>query len=364
MKISKVTCIVHRDLSSPVTAALADARILHSAVQSGRSVVLRERKRLFGLTSTTVLEDDPVDIYRIYVKPRSSDALLALLGAKADLATPGRGTVYCQDVDIESVPVRFVNPGNVTRPAAAPTPVSDLMGICCIVQRGQAGPVIRSILESGSVPTITFGEGMGVRDKLGLMRIAIPAEKEIVNAVVTRYDAEQVMNILIDVGRLDQPGKGFIYLYPIRKGFINTKTHRGQRAQGASTEQIVAAIDHLKGSSEWRKMEAVVSASGPRRYLRDLTNFSLLTNDGRAMDIVQAAMSMGAPGATISRYRQNAQRPNAPSIAREMSDIIVGRSQLDQLRQTVREAGLFHEEASGLIEKETVPLACTYLGAK
>jgi nitrogen regulatory protein PII len=239
---------------------------------------------------------------------------------------------------------------------------ADLTGICCIVQRGQAAPIIRSLLETGAVPTVTYGEGMGVRDKLGLLRIAIPAEKELVSAVVSHYDAEPIMHILIDVGRLDQPGKGFVYLYPVRRGLINTKTQRGQRTQGASMEQVVSAIDALKGSAQWRKMETVTRASANRRYLRDLMNLNLLANDGTAMDIVRAALSVGAPGATISRFRQTSAGAGDESTAREMADLVIGKQQLTLLSKTVKSAGLFKTEAAGAIETRSIPIACTYLG--
>ena len=361
MKVSKVTCIVYRDISSSIREALAGAGITRYSVQSGRGAVLRERKRWMGLSSTTILEDDPVDVYRIYVKPRFADALLSTLVLRANLGTAGRGTAFSEDVSLDGPAEPFMNEGAVRGSVNGVRLATDLVGISCIVQRGQAAPIIRSLLEAGSVPTVTFGEGMGVRDKLGLLRIAIPAEKEIVSAAVTRYDAEQVMNILIDVGRLEQPGKGFIYVFPIHKGVANTKTMRGQRPQGASMEQIVAALDTLKGSAEWRKMEAVEKARGRRKYLRELVNFRLSMNDGKASEIVQAAMDVGAPGATIGRCRQSAEESEA-GTARETSDIVVGRGQVALLEKTVSKAGLFSEEAAGLIETSAVSLACTYLG--
>ena len=125
----------------------------------------------------------------------------------------------------------------------------------------------------------------------------------------------------------------------------------------------MAALDNLKGSSEWRKIEALDKAKSRRKYLRDLVDLSLHMNDGRAADIAQAAMAAGAPGATISRNRQKAGG-SEDGIARELCDIIVGKAQVEALAETVRTAGLFQEEATGLLETSTVSLACTYLGGK
>ena len=126
---------------------------------------------------------------------------------------------------------------------------------------------------------------------------------------------------------------------------------------------LVAALDHLKGSSEWRKIEAMDKAKNKRKYLRDLVDLSLHMNDGKAEGIAQAAMAVGAPGATISRNRLRTDA-SVDGIARELCDIIVGKTQVGNLEETVRTAGLFQDDAAGLIETSTVSLACTYLGGK
>jgi hypothetical protein len=80
------------------------------------------------------------------------------------------------------------------------------------------------------------------------------------------------------------------------------------------------------------------------------------------VEIIQAAMAVGAPGATISRYRQSTGGIEGAGTAREMSDLIVGRARVAEFAETARTAGLFGEESAGVIEKTNVTLACTYLG--
>ena len=87
----------------------------------------------------------------------------------------------------------------------------DLTGITCIVQRGASEAISRVALESSAVPMITYGNGTGLRNKLGLLRITIPAEKEILRFVVHSGDVDYFLTMLIKKGQLDQPGKGFIY---------------------------------------------------------------------------------------------------------------------------------------------------------
>jgi nitrogen regulatory protein PII len=365
VRASKITCIVNKEASKKVQRILAEAGVKTFGLQSGRGVLLNEQARFFGLSTRTNIEDSPVDVYRVYVPARSGEAVCSLLADGAGLDATGRGSLFSEEVNIEESGAGIVN--RVTRKPFPEGPrfATDLTGICCIVQRGQAEPIIRSLLEMGVAPTITFGEGMGVRDKLGLLRIAIPAEKELVNAVVSRFDAEQIMHILIDVGRLDQPGKGFIYLYPVTRGIISAKIRRGRRAQGASIEQIVSAIDTLKGSAQWRKMEVSAGKATKRKYLRDLTNLSVLSNDGKLMDLVSAAMSVGASGATVGRFRQETTTEEVDDgSARELGDLVVGKQQVPDIVKAMAKAGLYEVETSGGIEIRPIPIACTYLGGK
>lgn len=365
MKASKITFIVFKDHSAPVDAALKENGITCYSLQAGRSMVQKDRQRMFGLINETILEEDLVNIYRAYVSPECQEGLVSLIAEKANLHIPGRGSIYVEETVLTTKLECLLNtPPQLAGKKEEPSS-TDLMGICCIVQRGQGNPIVRSLLsEVGCVPTVTYGIGTGVRDKLGLLRIALPAEKEVIHGIVSRFDADQVMNILINVGKLDQPGKGFIYSYPVLKGILNTKVRRGRRQHAASMDQIVLALDSLKGSTEWRKIDATESQKN-RKFLTDLVSLNLCVNDGQALPMVEAAMSAGASGATISRYSQvmSGDTPQT-TPAREMSDLIVGKQQVQGLSDALEKAGFFGQNTAGIIETGSVPRACTYLGGK
>jgi len=62
---------------------------------------------------------------------------------------------------------------------------ADMEAIICIVEIGTGDLMAEAALKSGSAgPTITYGEGGGVRDKIRLLRLTKGPEKEIVIAVV------------------------------------------------------------------------------------------------------------------------------------------------------------------------------------
>jgi len=219
----------------------------------------------------------------------------------------------------------------------------------------------------GGVPAITLGIGTGLRDKIGLWRVAIPAEKEIVNLVTTSHHVEGVMEMMIDIGALDQPGKGFIYLYPIKMGLVDVKAYVGLSRQAASIEQIVTVIDDLKGDTRWRRREfsKYRSAGKKRKYLNDLVNFTLICNEGRATDLIKAAMDAGAGGATISKLKYRCTEKSESkkiSPAREISEMIISKNQIEGVVKALEESGALDEETYGQMFYSLVPKAYTYMG--
>ena len=56
-----------------------------------------------------------------------------------------------------------------------------LEAICCICEKGVAEDIAQAALTAGAPgPTVTFGEGGGIRDKIPLLRMTKGPEKEFV----------------------------------------------------------------------------------------------------------------------------------------------------------------------------------------
>jgi nitrogen regulatory protein PII len=84
--------------------------------------------------------------------------------------------------------------------------------ITCIVQRGKAAPIIKAMTKAGAGgATIFFARGTGVRERLGLLGIAIQPEKEVIVTVTGKDMTDQVFDAMVSAGRLNHPGMGFIY---------------------------------------------------------------------------------------------------------------------------------------------------------
>ena len=88
--------------------------------------------------------------------------------------------------------------------------------IMAIVQRGKADDLVRASLKAGApAATVFFGRGQGIREKLGILGLAIQPEKEIIIIVLEEWLIKQVLPAMVKAGKLDQPGIGFIFVVPV-----------------------------------------------------------------------------------------------------------------------------------------------------
>lgn len=369
---AKVTGFIHRTVTDAVRRILQEAGIMDYYVVPSRSVMLQKRKAPFGLILEHRTVSDPADRVICFVPPEWGRSVANLIIRGGDLAKPGRGSVLVEPVTISRAhdlcdPTSNTCMTEDSFPGGPARLRDGLSGICCIVQRGEGDNVARIALETGAcVPLVTFGQGSGVRDKLGLLRITIPAEKEIALFAATTYDADEIMDMIIDIAQLNQPGKGFIYLFPLEGGLINMKVFRGTHRHAASVEQIVAAIDEIKGDSRWRAIAHQPEQAGrpSRTYLRDLTSLCFICNEGRGEGLVRTATDAGAPGVTVSRMHYAGRRgfgDEGISPAREIITMVVHPTQVDAITDAMIGKGALDDETHGLFFISPVPKAYTYI---
>lgn len=88
--------------------------------------------------------------------------------------------------------------------------------IVAIVQRGKADRPIKAALKAGARSAVAFfGRGLGIRERLGLLGLAVQPEKEIALVVVEAELADLVVRAMVRAGDLDQPGVGFLFVIPV-----------------------------------------------------------------------------------------------------------------------------------------------------
>ncbi len=96
--------------------------------------------------------------------------------------------------------------------------LTDISMITAVVQRGIADVIVRAAIEAGAQgATIYYGRGSGVRERLGVLGLAVEAEKEIVNVLIANDQVDRVFERIYVAGDLDTPGKGIVYVTALEK---------------------------------------------------------------------------------------------------------------------------------------------------
>ncbi len=98
------------------------------------------------------------------------------------------------------------------------TVLTDVALITCIVQRGIADTIVRAAQEAGAQgATVHYARGEGVRERLGILALAVEVDKEVINIVVAKDQTDRIFERMYIAGDLDTPGMGLIYLTPLDK---------------------------------------------------------------------------------------------------------------------------------------------------
>ncbi len=97
-------------------------------------------------------------------------------------------------------------------------PQQGLQLITCVIQRGKADKVARAALDAGAAgATVFFARGMGLRERLGLLGLAIVPEKEVIMIVARDGEVQRIFDVIVDAAKLETPGMGIAYTTPIHQ---------------------------------------------------------------------------------------------------------------------------------------------------
>ena len=112
------------------------------------------------------------------------------------------------------------------------TYLTDVALITCVVTAGRADAVIRAAQELGAGGAIVYhARGIGVRERLGLLGIAVEADKEVVSLLVPTDQQDIVFEAVYRAAELDVPGAGIVYLTPVEKMATYVPREIRQRTQ-------------------------------------------------------------------------------------------------------------------------------------
>lgn len=350
--ISKFTCSVYKFVSGKVWDTLKECGIEDCIIQRSRSVIATNKRK--GLFDGDIAELE-IETYHFYTAPEEEEKVYSTIINNAGLNQEGRGSIFVEPailIEKDGIADNFDK-----LDLDIPDDPANFTGIYAITQRGRGNDLARTAIGNGTcVPYVFHGKGGGIRDRMGLIRITIPAEKEMLSIVVAEHNGLGMMNLLIDGGQLDRPGMGFIFTYPVKRALMDRKSSSTVKT-AASIGQIVAAIDELKASTEWRKRSFVSHDMTERRYFENMENIMLICDDTQAEDLLQTAMDAGASGATISNCRdfslkeskEGDQQSQKSQKAVEISDMVVGISQKRSIIKALLDKGFMGEGINGKI---------------
>ena len=98
------------------------------------------------------------------------------------------------------------------------TVLTDVALITCIVQRGVADDIVQAARDAGAQgATVNFARGTGVRERLGILSVAVEVEKEVINILVSSEQVERIFEKIYIAGNLDTPGIGIMCITPLEK---------------------------------------------------------------------------------------------------------------------------------------------------
>jgi nitrogen regulatory protein PII len=96
--------------------------------------------------------------------------------------------------------------------------LTDVMLLTCIVQKGTADEIVRACKDAGAQgATVYYARGSGVRERLGVLGVAVEVEKEVINVVVATDQVDRIVEVMYLTGKLDIPGMGFLYVTRLEK---------------------------------------------------------------------------------------------------------------------------------------------------
>ena len=99
------------------------------------------------------------------------------------------------------------------------TYLTDVSLITCVVQSGLRDEILKAARDVGaSTGAISHGaRGIGVRERLGLLGVAVETQKDVINILVSTEQTDLVFDTVFKAAGLDTPGRGFIYVTPLEK---------------------------------------------------------------------------------------------------------------------------------------------------
>jgi len=355
---TSILCVADMNITDALDKCLGDLALPEVFVQRAKQMCLVDKQGFLGFRPVTKMEENRALIYRINIPAKYEEGVINRIIEATDLRMGGRGSIFTQPIglhrfeslsfDTEKLEKLRGNEGKL--------PHEEHVLLTCIVTRSLGDSLARAILDQGvCVPIAFFGDGVGMRDKLGLMRITVPVEKEIIWFAVPRSDATHLERSIIAKARLDVPGQGFLYKFFVHAPVVNLRVRHGSQVHAATMEQVITALDEVQGSSEWRRFGSR-KGEMPGKDKNDNNRALFFIGEEEEVEIFRRmAMENGARGATLNQlemrsYTGQKAGQEMESKSRLLCDIVTSRAIEEKLLKNINGTGLFDKGKSWVLK--------------
>ena len=89
--------------------------------------------------------------------------------------------------------------------------LTDAALITAVVTVGRADTILKAVRNAGAMGGIVhLARGTGIRERLGLLAIAVEAEKEVVSVITASDYQDFLAEVIYNAGELGVPGDGYL----------------------------------------------------------------------------------------------------------------------------------------------------------
>jgi len=94
----------------------------------------------------------------------------------------------------------------------------DVVLITAVVQRGLGDGVVEAAVDAGANGgTVCYGSGVGDRERLGVLALALDVDQEIVYILVPRELETAVFKAIAETKGMGRPGRGILFTTPVER---------------------------------------------------------------------------------------------------------------------------------------------------
>jgi len=370
--MSAVTLIVGRTRAKRVIRELLDDGVHHLMLNNARGTLIRDQ----WYQSLMPMISPELSVLQMLVPDPLVDVIVEKCARHAQLHRSGAGALFsqpCEDLHHSgTLPLWPLARAERPDEDASANLRENLTVIYLISQGERTDSVCRTAMQSGAHgPVVQYSEGHGLRDRLGWLRITSKPTKEVVCVVVDNVDADLVFAAMARAGQVDRAARGLIYRMPVEKGLINIDSVYAGTRHAASMQQIIRAIDEIKGNKDWRDQNAVGAQGGaaagleflagaaPVAASEDRALLSIIVPREQARSTALTLIDLGAPGANIDYLQLHGGGDGA-----QHGELAHIRVVLDRAPAAELESGLLELEGDRVVYTQPVTKLQTYVRPK